>query len=388
MRQRSWAVLSLILVTAGVSACGVRQPGRTGAPPAFDEGWTELPPPPEARDGAAVAWAGRVVLAWGGCDPARLDEDCYPTADGFAFDPSTRSWSAMPAAPDAGIDPEAVWTGREALFFFAEGWKLKGVAYDPEVGSWRVLPNAPIQPRFGAVSVWTGSEAVVWGGGRPTDDVATGGAAYDPAADAWRTIADAPVGLNLASGVWTGEEMLVFGSLLDHRNVANTRTSVGAAYDPRADAWRELPPSQLSPQATSAVWLGDRMLTWDYEVRSQTYDPDRNAWTDPERMPLDFSECYPETEMVGDTAFAFFCGDAALYDPDVERWRPVRGGPLERQVGANESLYDLWRFADLVAGDDALFLLARGITVNQEGTPCYGCPGSPTSFWAYRPPAT
>jgi hypothetical protein len=46
---------------------------------------------------------------------------------------------------------------------------------------------------------------------------------------------------------------LLFGSLLNDRNIAETETSVGAAYDPSTDSWRTLPPSELSPQATSAV---------------------------------------------------------------------------------------------------------------------------------------
>ncbi|HET6713019.1 MAG TPA: hypothetical protein VFI59_04830 [Actinomycetota bacterium] len=41
--------------------------------------------------------------------------------------------------------------------------------------------------------------------------------------------------LNLAAGVWTGEEMIVFGSLLDGRNIASTQTAVGALYDPKFD---------------------------------------------------------------------------------------------------------------------------------------------------------
>ncbi len=69
-----------------------------------------------------------------------------------------------------------------------------------------------------------------------------------------------PIELNLASGMWAGREMLVFGSLLDDRNVADTKTSVGAAYNPATETWRELPTSMLSPPATSAVWVRDRMV--------------------------------------------------------------------------------------------------------------------------------
>jgi hypothetical protein len=370
-----------LLVALVVVGCGPRAP-RTAGPrfAGFEAGWTELPPPPEVRDGAAPVWTGRELIVWGGCDSAR----CYPTDDGFAFDPSARIWKRIPPAPRSGIDPEVVWTGREAVFFYAEGWKLKGVAYDPASESWHTVPNAPLQPRFGAVHVWTGSEIIVWGGGRPSDDIATTGAAYDPSTKQWRTIAEAPVGLNLASGMWTGEEMLVFGSLLDHRNRAVTDTSVGEGYSPVTDTWRELPPSRLSPQATSALWLGDRMLAWDYEVRSQTYLPQRDEWTDPQHMPMRFSECYPDSALVDGRAFAFFCGQAALYEPATGEWSSVRGGMLRDEVEGGAGPYARWRFAELVPADESLFLLAEGITVD-DGEVCYGCDGSPHSFWAYRP---
>jgi hypothetical protein len=385
-RARAFAQVAAVglIMALLVVACGPRP--RTAEPrfAGFDAGWTELPPPPEVRDGAAPVWTGRELIVWGGCDPARLDADCYPTDDGFAFDPSTRAWSRVPPAPGTGIDPEVVWTGREALFFYAEGWKVKGMAYDPAAETWRPLPNAPLQPRFGAVHVWTGSEAIVWGGGRPTDHIAATGAAYDPSSDSWRQLADGPVGLNLASGTWTGKELLVFGSLLDHRNLAETDTSVGAAYDPVTDTWRELPPSRLSPQATSALWLGDRMLAWDYEVHSQTYLPQRDAWTDPQRMPMRFSECYPDSALVDGRVFAFFCGQAALYEPATAEWRPVHGGMLRDELEGGAGPYALWRFAELVPADESLFLLAEGITVD-DGEVCYGCDGSPRSFWAYRP---
>ena len=391
MTARSWGALSLVvLTTAAVTACGVRRPGpeqEVASATEFPEGWTELPLPPEVRDGAALVWTGQELIAWGGCDPAR-PEDCYPTLDGFAFDPTTRTWRQMPSAPAGGIDPEVVWTGREALFFYAEGWKLKGVAYDPEIESWRTLPNAPLQPRFGAVYVWTGSEAIVWGGGRPEDDLAATGAAYSPISDSWRPVADGPIGLNLTSGMWTGQEMLVFGSLLDHRNWAETDASVGAAYDPVTDSWRAIPPSSLSPQATSGAWTGDRMLAWDYGLKWQLYDPRGERWTRAARIPLEPQECYPDSAVVDGLAFAFYCGDAALFDPKGSEWRAVHGGPMEQQIEANGAPYDLWRFADLVAANDMLFLEAEGITAGHGGTPCYGCADSPHSFWAYRPPAS
>jgi DNA-binding beta-propeller fold protein YncE len=348
--------------------------------------WTKLPLPPEVRDGAVFVATKSHVLAWGGCNPA-TKEDCDPTADGFQFDAATRTWSALPPAPSAGAYWRGVWTGTEAIFFdVATDGRLGGLAYDPASATWRSVSVAPISARRPAALVWTGAEVIVWGGGGPSSHAPKQGAAYDPAADTWRRIADAPIGLNLASGMWTGDEMLVFGSLLDRRNRAATKFSVGAAYDPAADEWRKLPRSNLSPQATSAVWLGGRMVAWDYEVRSQEYDPVSNTWTSTMKMPFRFDECYPDSVVVRDLVFAFFCGRAALYDVDTHTWTQLHGGPLRRTIEAHGRRYRLWRFAHLVSLGEVVHLLMEGITVSKRGVPCYGCHGTPNSFWAYSPP--
>jgi hypothetical protein len=369
----------------------------------YKAGWTELPKPPEVRAGAAYLWTGSEVLAWGGCEP-RAADDCVPTSDGFAFDPVSDTWRAIPEAPIPGSQAGAVWTGQEAIFLgLAEetrldprvyepetgtggtiGTRLRGQAYDPATGAWRAIATAPISPRLGGVEVWTGSELIVWGGGGPESPDASNGAAYDPASDTWRRIPDSPTALNSASGMWTGKEMLVFGSLLDGRNIAATQTSVGAVYDPTTDRWHKMAPSELSPQATSSTWAGDRMVAWDYEVHSQEYDPATNDWSDPEEMPLDFDECYPESAEVNDVVFAFFCGRSALYDVATGDWHQIHGGPLEADVEAGAGSYKLWRFADLVSSEEVVLLAMEGITVN-NGEVCYGCPGSPHAFWAYRP---
>lgn len=46
----------------------------------------------------------------------------------------------------------------------------------------------------------------------------------------------------------------------------------------------------------------------------------------------------------------------------------------------------LWRFADMVSTGDVVLFAAQGISLTRKGEACYGCSGSPTSFWAYRPP--
>jgi hypothetical protein len=395
-----WARLAAAAVALAVAAAGlvvaievfgegprVSRPANTlsGIP----EGWTELPAPPEdLHDGAAFVWTGSEVLAWGGCQ-GEAPAGCGQTERGYAFDPPSRTWRPLPPI-DAPSSSNAVWTGREAIFFENEleggappGTSLIGHAFDPATRTWRTLPGAPIEPRSGAVHVWTGREVIVWGGGE--DGGAANGAAYAPGSNSWRRIAEAPLGLNLVSAMWTGGEVIVFGALLGDRNIADRPTSVGAAYDPEEDTWRTLPPSDLYPNATAAAWVGDRMVAYDYETRWQAYDPVTNTWTEPADMPFPFDECYPDAETVGDLGFAFFCGRAALYDPSTGTWERIHGGPLDDEVEGQGGLR-LWRFAVLVPAEDAVFLAMEGITVvGEDDTPCYGCPGSPHSFWIYRP---
>jgi hypothetical protein len=350
-------------------------------------GWTQLPAPPQIREETANLWTGHELISWGGHEPT---SDAPSQADGFVFDPSTMSWGPMPAAPIARAGASAVWTGSEALFW--GGWDssgevaVNGAAFDPATSTWRAISDAPLEPRRPAAVVWTGSEMIVWGGGPNANRSKTfvDGAAYDPVTDMWHPIADAPIALNVASGIWTGNEMIVFGSNLDNRNFADTATSVGEVYEPTTDTWRQIHPSSLSPQATSAIWVGDRMLAWDYLLQSQEYDPTTDSWSDPVKMPLEPSDCYPESAVIANVVFGWYCGEAATWDPGSGNWERVKGGPLETMIAANGQSYQLYRFADLIAAGDALLLPAEGITV-YKGEPCYHCSGSPHSFWAYRP---
>ncbi|HEX6208109.1 MAG TPA: hypothetical protein VF058_07095 [Actinomycetota bacterium] len=390
-RLAAAVVALLVFVSSGLLLWRAFTPERndavglaSGALDAIPGGWTRLPDPPEVRLGASYVWTGTELLAWGGCDPS-VREECAATADGYALDPTVGRWSRLAAAPAEGAHSAAIWTGSEALFLALDG-PVRGVALDPERRAWRSIAEGPLDGRTGAIPVWTGSRVFVWGGGEASLS-SSDGAMYDPGSDEWTVVAPSPISLNSASGVWTGDEVIVFGSLLGQGNRARTETAVGAAYDPEADAWRTLPASRLSPQATSAVWVGGRMVAWDYEPRSQEYDPGNDRWGPPIEMPFEFDECYPDSLALGDLVFAFYCGRAALYDTVGGTWEEIDGGIVEEEIwsDAYERFLKVWRFADLVPAGPVAFLAAEGITLNPKGVACYGCPGSPTSLWAFRP---
>ncbi len=330
------AVALAVFAAAAVFAWDLSHPDRHVGPkpvPAVDlaaelpEGWSELPAPPEVRSSAATAWTGSQLLVWGGYEYVGSTED--PDADGFAFDAVTRRWEPLPPSPLEGRSGAAfAWTGGELLIW--GGWDGgfrdppyfgDGAAFDPVAGTWRSLAPAPIEART-AFSVWTGKELIVWGSTERADR-RRDGAAYDPSTDSWRTIADGPTDITDGSAVWTGEEMIVFGAALDSNNRSDTPTAIGAAYDPVSDTWRALPPSDLSPQAMTAEWLSGELIAWDYEHSSAAYDPGVDRWRSLTDVPLEFFECSPKSVSTDRVLFGEFCAKTVVFSPDEDAWHRI-----------------------------------------------------------------
>ena len=117
--------------------------------------------------------------------------------------------------------------------------------------------------------------------------------------------------------------MIVFGSRLDRNNRSKSPIATGAAYDPVENSWRILPPVTLSPQASAITWTGDEMLAWDYELTAWAYDPADDQWVDIDDVPLEFSECYPQTATTGGHVLAYFCGATAVFDLETREWTRV-----------------------------------------------------------------
>ncbi|CAN5515229.1 hypothetical protein BH24ACT26_BH24ACT26_14370 [soil metagenome] len=326
-------------------------------------GWTKLAPPPEPRTDPVSVWTAREgaveLFLWGGY----TGYGGSVHADGFAWSPDTNDWRRLPDAPLAPHSRAgAVFTGSEVIVWGGYGSNQEslgdGAAYDIAADSWRSIAEAPITARAPLSTIWTGREMIVWGSyERPSGQA--DGAAYDPSDDTWRPIARAPRSLDLATTVWTGDEMVVFGALLDNNNASRTDHAVGLAYDPESDSWRELAPSQLSPQASAIAWTGSEVIAWDYGLRAAAYNPTKDRWRSLPDVPLKSYECYPASVDIGSFVMAWFCGQAALWDFADGGWRkiptpeavvpgrPVAAGEVVFFAGAaHESEYSsLWVYA-------------------------------------------
>jgi hypothetical protein len=364
------AFLGTCAISWVIAGCGSEPaaPTPAGAEEAawasLSPGWTKLTEPPFVRARAVSVWTGSELFYWGG----DTDYGSTPHADGAAYDPEAGAWERLPPGPlSARSSAGAAWTGTEVLIWgggTTKGAKGDGAAFKPSSASWRMLPDAPIDARHPVAAVWTGRELIVWGDASRYA-ASVDGAAYDPAEDRWRRVPPAPFALNVATAVWTGEELIVYGALLDHNNHSETAQAQGIAYDPETDDWRVLPPFPLSPQASTAVWAGDELIVWDYDLRAGAYEPAANRWRELPNLPLRPYECYPQGAEVGDgLVLAWHCGQAALFDVASGQWhglpgdspeifgRAISAGPVALFAGAAHEgvLNALWAYKPAALG--------------------------------------
>lgn len=259
--------------------------------------WTPLPPSPlVARRAHSGVWTGDRMLVFGG---QGLGEGCRRACtlrDGAAFDPTSGTWTPIPPAP---IEPRhshsAVFVAGRMIVWGGAGESGAalgdGAAYDVATGTWTVLPPAPIAPRLGHRAVASADGMLVWSGSSEADEGGryfADGAVYRVDTNAWAAMAPAPAKLgarDTGAGVWTGEELLVWGGYGRSADCTPCLHADGAAYDLATDTWTPIAGSPLSGRGGHrAVWTGREMIVWggfDTEMRSDgaRYRPTSDLWS-------------------------------------------------------------------------------------------------------------
>jgi len=107
-------------------------------------------------------------------------------------------------------------------------------------GEWSAMAESPLAPRRYPTSLWTGDEALIWGGIGGT--AFADGARYRPRTDSWEPMAPAPSGVTggRVLAAWTGEEAVYVTSVVDPATGGSGWDYDIIAYDPAADVWRTL----------------------------------------------------------------------------------------------------------------------------------------------------
>jgi len=252
--------------------------------------WRTLAPGPAPvtlQGGDNAIWTGKEMLTFG------------PGGTG-AYNPVTGTWRPVTQNTLAWVSAVRVWTGRQAIFWgggCCGEAVADGVAYTPAPapGTWQALPRGPLGARWSASGTWTGTEVIIAGGmsEEPAMQVFADAAAYNPAARTWRRLPPMPEPRWGATAVWDGIEALFIGGTLAD---ASGPTSDGLAFNPATGRWRRLPGMEANRSAFAAVWTGRQVLIWggltgtfqDQKIppHGTAYDPAANRWSALPTAPL------------------------------------------------------------------------------------------------------
>ena len=216
-----------------------------------------------------------------------------------AYTTAARVWRELPKPVPGGI---VVWTGREAIGWgggcCGDAWS-NGVAYRPAIGRYRPLPRGPLAPSQRPLGAWTGRELLLVVSrfdveGRPWPARLARAAAYDPSGNTWRRIAPPPEPAlgTLGAAVWDGHELLLVAAGRDGRSTYG--------YDPATNRWRRRAPAPAGRRGPTAVRAGARVLVWG----GQSLDGTR---------PLN---------------------DGLAYDRRTDRWSRIAAAPLRPRSGS------------------------------------------------------
>jgi N-acetylneuraminic acid mutarotase len=197
------------------------------------------------------------------------------------------------------------------------------------VGTWQRLPAAPIPTGlYEFAGVWTGNELLLYGAAQGRGV----GAAYNPATNSWRKLPAGPGPAQAMEGgykaVWTGTEMLGWGLGLD------------GAYNPATNHWRRL----AGPTWSGSIWTGRQVLTWgggccdDESDQGAAYTPATDTWRPFPPSPLTgrhapMAWTGRELIIAGGSQHGKALADAAAYNPSTRTWRRLPPMP-EPRAGA------------------------------------------------------
>jgi len=232
---------------------------------------------PAARNGHSAVWTGTEMVVWGGYSSGTY------TNTGGRYDPTSNLWTSATAtagAPTSRASHGAVWAADKMVIwggstydgFMSYSYYNTGGRYNPLSNTWSAMTttNAPAG-RNAEHLVWTGTEAMIWGGAAPTMmampySYIAGGGRYDPASNIWTSISstNAPSVREGHSMVWTGTKMIVWGGGYNDFLSSTQLLSTGGIYSPTSDSWTATSLAGAPDARTihAAVWTGTDMIVW------------------------------------------------------------------------------------------------------------------------------
>lgn len=215
-------------------------------------------------------------------------------------------------------------------------------------GTWTPIATpANISGRAGHTAIWTGSEMIIWGGYNweadfPWFQYVSDNGRYNPESDQWSSVTTigAPQKREQHTATWTGNEMIIWGGVLDQCSVIGClyATNSGGRYDPSTDTW--LPMSTVgapSPRRWhTAIWTGTELIVWggvgnDYRYPSGSgarYNPATDTWSPLSTINAPTARgkhkaVFDGQRMIvwgGESEGALDTTDGGIYDPVADVW--------------------------------------------------------------------
>ncbi|HEX8282897.1 MAG TPA: carboxypeptidase regulatory-like domain-containing protein [Pyrinomonadaceae bacterium] len=329
---------------------------------------------PSERTGFSMVWTGTEAVVWGGYEGNNVTLNT-----GGRYNPATDAWTptSTATAPAARYGHFAIWTGSEMV---VHGGDLRplgqsqltntGARYNPVNDSWTQTSTAKSPVKFTHVGVWTGEEVIVWGGQSVTGQVQREAARYSPSKDTWTPANSNDAPLYLDRGVWTGAEMLVWGQ----NSLCNCFTSVGGRYDPATNVWRPMnlagaPVAGTKGYGTHALWTGKEMIVWG--GGQGRYNPLTDTWAtiSTTNAPAGggFSAVWSGKEMiVWGSSGQENADTGGRYNPETDTWRPTStvGAPVGRYMHTA-----VWTGSEMVVWGGVQFAVAGKLNTGGRYNP-------------------
>jgi N-acetylneuraminic acid mutarotase len=144
-------------------------------------------------------------------------------------------------------------------------------------------PGAP-SSRSAPAGVWTGQELLIWGGNVGLGIDSASGGRYRPDLDQWQDIStvNPPAARQQHCAVWSGQEMLVWGGIS-----SNAYVNAGGRFNPTSQLWTAMSLSNAPAgrKGFVAVWAGSQLVVVGGQNGSglladaALYDPVADQWT-------------------------------------------------------------------------------------------------------------
>jgi N-acetylneuraminic acid mutarotase len=154
--------------------------------------------------------------------------------------------------------------------------------------TWTDTAGAP-SARGGHTAVWTGTEMIIWGSGWQGD---TSGGRYNPSTDTWASTSttNTPEARSGQTAVWTGSEMIIWGGFAGGGLVDPFYFTTGGRYNPTTDSWIATSTTNTPEGRAShtAIWTDSEMIIWGgaedtdfgpiYFNTGGKYNPSTDTW--------------------------------------------------------------------------------------------------------------